>query len=183
MPLNVGWFHTDDRGFSNAKGSSSRAHCEVLIDFTAAKVGVVARRCDETAMFLTVDDASPKTGVGDASRLVVKDVAFVASPGGGVRSTFVLVREANNPLAPGSPDIDWEMRVTVNRDASEVAVRMTAEGLVDPFPAYEMYAATDASPSPNKGVQYLARAWERPLESLRAAQRSRRRRSCLDVSG
>ncbi len=149
-PLNVGWFHTDDRGFSDAKGSTSRAHCEVLVDFAAAKVEVVARRCDETAMFLAIDDASPKTGVGDASRLVVKDVAFSSAPGGGQRSKFVLFGEANNPLLPGSPDIDWDIRLTVDRDASEVAVRLTAEGLVDPFPAYEMYAATDASPSPKK---------------------------------
>jgi hypothetical protein len=43
---------------------------------------------------------------------------------------------ANNPCFRGSPDIDYEGTITVDVPAREVAF----EGLVDQFPAFEMYA-------------------------------------------
>ncbi len=149
----LGFFHTDDRTFLPEKTASSRAYCEVLVDLVSNQVSVASRRCDPTLKFKSLTDSSPESAVGDSSRLVIKDVSITNEPNGGRVFTFNLRGEANNPLALGSPDIDWDLKVRLEVDTGLMMGRVTVKGLVDPFPAYEMYLSTNLSSPPNQVFQ------------------------------
>ncbi|MCU0545584.1 MAG: DUF3238 domain-containing protein [Oscillatoriaceae cyanobacterium Prado104] len=149
----LGFFHTDDRTFLSEKTASARAYCEILVDLVSNQVSVASRRCDPTLKFKSLTDSSPESAVGDSSRLVIKDVSITNEPNGGRVLTFNLRGEANNPLAPGSPDIDWDLKVLLEVDTGLMMGRVTVKGLVDPFPAYEMYLSTNLSSPPNQVFQ------------------------------
>jgi hypothetical protein len=149
------YFHTDDRTFSSDKKASSRAYCEVLVDLVSGQVNVISKRCDPTLMFKSLTDPSPESKVGDSSKLVAKDVSAVSETNGGRVITFTLRGEADNPFFPPaiSPDIDWDLKIIVEVDAGLTMGRVAIQGLVDPFPAYEMYLSTN----PNNQINEVFR--------------------------
>lgn len=149
----LGLFHTDDRTFVSEKTASSRAHCEILVDIVSNQVSVVSRRCDPTLKFQSLTDSLPESAIGDSSRLVIKDISIINESNGGRVFTFNLRGEAKNPLAPGSPDIDWDLNVFLEVDTGLMMGRVTVKGLVDPFPAYEMYLSTNLSSQSNQVFQ------------------------------
>jgi hypothetical protein len=57
--------------------------------------------------------------------------------------TIKLQAAANNPCAPGSPDIDYKGTIIIKLLDSGQGVLVNFDGLVEPFPAFEMYASAD----------------------------------------
>ena len=61
------------------------------------------------------------------------------------RVRFAFEGEANNACVTGSPDIDWIVRVTVERQGNQIVCKAHEGSMVEPFPAFEMYATLNGN--------------------------------------
>ncbi|KAA8641733.1 uncharacterized protein ATNIH1004_010672 [Aspergillus tanneri] len=113
IPITGDCFLTDQRGFSNASGASSRMQSQVWVWVRPNGYRWSQRRyCDET---IEVDCEDGDQGV----------LEFKAA--------------RNNPLVTGSPDIDLRGTLTVDREHKFVEFI----GTVDDFPAFESYVSVN----------------------------------------
>lgn len=151
-----GFFLTDNRTFSDNPAASSRMHNMVTLDVAQGRIQE-GKRCDPTVSVGSITlglEVCSRTGA--TTDIVVADFASTPQPNGAKRFSFTLHGAAHNPCVelqatPGvpthvnpSPDIDWNISVTISIDAGGETARVTASGLVEPFPAFEMYVQADS---------------------------------------
>lgn len=147
------WFLSDNRSFDSSPSSGARMHMEVLLDARSGAVSAPSTNggrsnpgCDLSVGFDELAGEVVAEGHGDSSRMTITSVQTAPQPGGGLKASFTLRGAANNPLVPGSFDIDWALNVVVLVDAGNEIASARVSGLVDPFPAFEMYVGVEGAP-------------------------------------
>jgi hypothetical protein len=141
------WFLTDQRGFSDDPTAHSRMHSEIEVALPAGNVLSETHCCDDTVQ------VDPETGEElccenpDTGDMEFRDVRASAA---GQTLTVALTGSTKNAclkLGPIkiSPNLDYSGDITViwNDDLSEFNVIF--EGLIESYPAFEMYASLDGS--------------------------------------
>lgn len=132
-------FLTDDRDFSDDPSASSRMHSEIEIDLSGPTELFQWHDCHPTVEIDCEDGEVECLQQADTSRMQFTDLR--GDPGSLVHVD--LVAAANNPCFTGSPDIDCSGTITINVQARTVAF----DGVIDAFPAFEMYASVDDGPA------------------------------------
>lgn len=170
-PAREKWLYlTDQRTFSAdlGSGTTSRVHSEIEIDIPGRTIVGPNRgthRADPTTELLR--ETFERTG--NVARGKTNRIAFelltvdeVSSPSGAVPVMKIGLKGAvSNPKSPSSRlfgDIDFKgvLMLTIHSPRS---VEARFVGMVEPFPAFEMYASADGQPpvtvfvfSPNPGT-------------------------------
>lgn len=140
-------FMTDNRGFDNRPSASSRTHVEAEVDVSSRTVtstrlwssGTKELDCEDGDIECS-QTAAVLGGVAPAYTRVTNP--FV--------QRLAVVSSASDPCVSGAPDVDVNGVVTINTLARHVEF----EGLVDPFPAFEMYVSIDGR-SPQTVFRYF----------------------------
>lgn len=141
-------FFTDNRSFSPEIHASSRMHSEVEIDFLNKGINFQWHNCSPTHAVNPDTGESTCTESGNTSRMNYSNLRgnTTVDPEGGIytdpRANIVQIdinAAANNPCVAGSPDIDFFGSIVIDPDAATIEF----DGMVDGFPAFEMYAAID----------------------------------------
>jgi hypothetical protein len=97
--------------------------------------------CDNTVEVDCEDGDVECNKPPDAGKLKVK--SFTSS---GTKCSFSFDGGAGNPCAGAlAPDIDWLVNVTVERQGGGISVTLAVGSLVEPFPAFEMYASLNGA--------------------------------------
>jgi Domain of unknown function (DUF4157)/Protein of unknown function (DUF3238) len=138
IPGPGGWsdcFMTDQRDFDSNIHASSRMHSEIEVDLAGPSENFQWHNCDPTREIDCEDGDEECSKKGDSSKTKYSKLR------GSVVSLIKvdLNAAANNPCYSGSPDIDYLGTVTI--DAAVRKVKFG--GLIDAFPAFEMYATAD----------------------------------------
>jgi hypothetical protein len=144
VPVTNRCFLTDQRSFSNAEGASARMAIEVSVDLTLGAVlstpsvgRTIGVDCDTGS---SLCERTQSTG-----QIVHRNVS--ADIANGERRVFVtLSGAASNPCVTPSPDIDWTLVVTLRARSRQRELAVHADGLIEPFPAFEAYVVTTGSP-------------------------------------
>lgn len=136
-PPLTGCFLTDQRSFSNSPTASSRTRSAITVNMANMTLQSHVPHCDNT---IEVDcstgqvtcDKSP-----DSSRLKIENVATSVNV-----LSFTLSGGAGNPCVGAvAPDIDWLILVEIRKQSATTAQIIVKSGsMVEPFPAFEMYA-------------------------------------------
>jgi hypothetical protein len=133
-----GYFLTDQRSFSTDINASARLKSTITIDPTDPTSFQQEHRCNETIAYNVTFDTLIGRAVGDASRS-----SFQLVSSDDTRTKYRLEGAASNPVIPGSPDIDYQLDIELSRAVSKKGgspYTLAVNGLVEPFPAFEMYA-------------------------------------------
>lgn len=145
---------TDQRTFTNAYAASSRTFSSAEIDTAALSLASQNHHCDNTVECDCEDEAEECNETPDADELAVIGFAAVAN-----KCTFDFKGGAGNPCAgPVAPDIDLLVHVIVEKSAAALTVKLAPGSVVEPFPAFEMYASLGGTTkeifrrSPNAGA-------------------------------
>lgn len=140
-------FLTDERGFSPDLHAKSRLHSEIEIDVAKQKVVYEFHHCHETIEIDCATGAEKCRARGDTHHMLFEN--FVATDHGGA-FTVDLKASAKNPCltvanVQVSPNVDLYGTITarLNWDATEARIRF--EGMIERYPAFEMYAAFNGS--------------------------------------
>lgn len=137
-------FLTDQRSFTDALVASSRTFSSVEVDSAALSLLSQSHRCDNTVECDCEDGNEECNKTPDASKLKVARFALAGS-----RCTFDLEGGAGNPCAGAvAPDIDWLVHVVVEKSGAGVTVKLAPGSVVEPFPAFEMYASFNGTTKP-----------------------------------
>lgn len=144
-PIGPWWYLTDQRGFSDDPGASARMHHAIVLRIAGPALAVSidreSPRCDPTVELekpggsVTCSRAAPANRFRTASLRVT-----------GLTATFRALAEASNPCFRGAPDIDWNLGLTFTFAAGLGSVTVSVDGVVEPFPAFEMHARADDGP-------------------------------------
>ena len=128
-------FHTDHRGFSTSSAAPARIHSKVEISTADFTLIGETHRCGKTIECDCEDGAveCDKT----ASSAGLKIAAYQKRPSG---CSFQFTGGAGNPCHTFAPEINWLIKVEVKRVGAGVQVAVLPGSLVEPFPAFEMYA-------------------------------------------
>jgi len=152
-PLND-CFLTDQRSFTDALAASARTFSSVEVDSVALSLLSQSHRCDNTVECDCEDGSEECNKKPDASKLKVARFTLT-----GGRCTFDFEGGAGNPCAgAAAPDIDWLVQVVVEKSGAGVTVKLAPGSVVEPFPAFEMYASLNGTTklifqrSPNPGA-------------------------------
>ena len=132
-------FLTDGRDFSSDIDASSRMHSEIEIDLSGPSEVFQWHRCHATVEVDCEDGTEECRQEADTSDMTFRDLR-------GAPDSLIhidLRGAANNPCFTGSPDIDYTGTVTIDTRARTVAFA----GMIDAFPAFEMYASIDGGPA------------------------------------
>jgi hypothetical protein len=138
-------FLTDNRGFSNAIGASSRMHSEFEVRFTSRGPLLVfqSHRCDPSH---EIEESTGKvvgTATGKTSRM---NFTMRTPFGPSVNLVQVDMKcAANNPLVTTSPDIDYVGTITIDPSRRKLEL----DALIDAFPAFEAYATINGGSGVN----------------------------------
>jgi hypothetical protein len=131
-------FLTDQREFDPSPTASSRTRLVVDVDVNSMQILNWSAHCDSTTEIDCEDGEVECEKTPDSSKLKVINVSSAA---GILRFTFS--GGAGNPCALGAPDIDWLVHVEVTKSApTSIKVAIGVGSVVEPFPAFEMYAST-----------------------------------------
>lgn len=128
-------FLTDNRSFDSYIHASSRMHSELEIDVADPSITLEWHNCDFTHEIDCEDGSEECKEQGDTSRMRFSGL-HAPSP------SLILVNlngAANNPCFTGSPDIDYLGTILIDLNAKTVQF----DGLIDAFPAFEMYATAN----------------------------------------
>lgn len=138
-------FLTDQRLFSDDPTSSFRMQALVEIDMAASTMKLTAATgktvrvsCDRGAM-----QCERKAG---SDRIRARNFSSETLADGNRRYFVTLEAAAGNPcvdlagLSIPSPDIDWVIRVSILFERATGKARISFDGMIEPFPAFEMYA-------------------------------------------
>lgn len=131
-------FLTDQRSFSVTPTAASRTRSSVEIDLNTMTLQSQQHHCDNTVEVDCEDGEVECNKTPDNGRLKVE--GFDSA---GAKCAFSFAGGAGNPCAPaGAPDIDWLVHVAVEKQAgNKVVVSLRPNSVVEPFPAFEMYAS------------------------------------------
>lgn len=152
-PLGVIWCYlTDNRDFSNDPAASRRMQSLVRLNLPALGLLNHTQTCHNTVELNKSDFTVNCDRIAPTTAITVSAVT-VTTAGNIKTAKFTLTAGANNPCVTGSPDIDWVLPVTIelNTTTNKVTVKVV-NGLVEPFPAFEMYGRVD-----NLGAKELFR--------------------------
>ena len=132
---------TDNRGFDPNQAASSRMQSKMNIDITGTAPVQIAQvhQIGPTHEVDCEDGALEGTGTASNTRMQFTNLR---SPSPGIIEVDVK-GAANNPLATGSPDIDYQGTFTIDTTAKTVSF----QGLIDSFPAFESYASVNGDPN------------------------------------
>ncbi|MBI2740132.1 MAG: hypothetical protein HYX38_26750 [Rhodospirillales bacterium] len=134
-------FHTDQRSFSDSPDRSSRMRSIVEINPANMTLASQNHHCDHTVECDCEDGDVECDKLPDSSKLKVEN--FTSS---GSKCSFSLTGGAGNPCAGAlAPLIEWLVRVSVEKQGASVVVKLADGSLVEPFPAFEMYASLNGT--------------------------------------
>lgn len=168
-------FLTDQRSFSNRRRASSRMHSEITVNLNSATVIDQIHRCDPTIEVDCEDGDEECRETASTSRMSFRDFQVVASDASSTEMQVRLAAAANNGCFTGSPDIDYQGTLTLNVASNQgqlLGVEVGFDGLIEPFPAFELYVAVDndpgtalytRSPIPGKSPSNLVRSADEPV--------------------
>lgn len=131
-------FLTDQRSFDNNPAASVRMQSLATLRVKNPGLCLHNRRTSGTVELDCEDGDVECTMNADVTDLLLTGL-LTSNTGGVALSQFTFDGAANDPCFAGSPDIDWDVDVTVTCSGGSIVI--TAQGLVDPFPAFEMYAS------------------------------------------
>jgi hypothetical protein len=140
-------FLTDEREFSADLHASSRLHSEIEIDVVKQKMVYEFHHCHETVEIDCLTGVEKCRSHGGTEQMRFEN--FVAA-NGGQTFTVDLKASAKNPCLTVasikvSPNVDLfgTISVLLNWNATEATVRF--DGMIETYPAFEMYAAFNGS--------------------------------------
>lgn len=129
-------FHTDQRGFSDRFGASSRMRSMASISLIDFVLLGTSHECDATVECDCEDGDVECRKAASSADLKIDNFTT-----GDARCTFSFLGGAGNPCATGSPQINWSVKTEIKRiGAGKVQISALAGSVVEPFPAFEMYA-------------------------------------------
>lgn len=133
-------FLTDQRGFSTDPKASSRIHSMANLSFRLGDFSMSSEtRADNTVEVDCEDGDVECDRTPDASGLRVE----MKTTPGSFRAEVHFKGGANNACFTGSPQIDWDVFVSVQIRASRTGrVTIQPGSKVEPFPAFEIYFDT-----------------------------------------
>ena len=138
------YFLTDNRTFSNDMEEPARMHSRMVFNFDGI-YGAYGPPFEFSFCSPTVK-LSRSTGVESCKKSASGDRMKVNFLGGScgdaagrLSAKFHFIGAASNPCFPGAPDIDWDLQVIAYRNADLKGGTIEVTGLVEPFPAFEMY--------------------------------------------
>lgn len=135
------YFLTDQRSFGSNIDASSRLHHEVMIDLVNNKIVSVLQKCYPTIKVDSLEAGNELCNMSaDATNLKIEDVSISADK---LLFSFKYKGAGKNPCVLVSPDIDWDIKVQAELELGGEGGRIKVAGLVDAFPAFEMYASID----------------------------------------
>jgi len=140
-------FLTDDRTFSPDVHAKARLHSEVEIDVQKKKLVYEFHHCHETIEIDCTSGAEKCREHGDTSHMLFEN--FVVTEADGIFSVD-LKASAKNPCLKVanvklSPNVDLFGTVTVQLNAENTAATVRFEGMIETYPAFEMYVAFNGS--------------------------------------
>lgn len=145
VPTLPGCFSTDNRSFSNDLHASARMTSLLEIDLRQTSWNE-KHWCDATRKLNCTTGAveDEKVGTIHGSYELVRRFEWKE----GTAWMFTLRADAANPCTPpGSPASDYNARITVAVNKHGDRARIWVHGLVDAYPAVEMYARADDGPA------------------------------------
>jgi hypothetical protein len=142
-------FLTDQRSFSDDIHASARMHSEVEIDLVRSKQVYEFHHCYETIELDSKTGREKCRKLGGTENMHFSDVEFWEN---GLGFSIALKASAKNPCIAVAtvkitPNLDYEgtIRVALTEDRQSAAVSF--EGLVEAYPAFEMYASVNGGAS------------------------------------
>jgi len=138
-------FLTDQRSFSLDATASSRLHSLIEVDFDSQAIVREIHGCSPTVEL--DDDGDVECGPARASTsgMHFKDSTF-SGPTEYLTFETTLKAGASNRCWKGSFDIDYSGKVSAARRLTDNTVLVTYDMLIEPFPAFEMYASVNNGP-------------------------------------
>jgi hypothetical protein len=135
---------TDQRGFSGDAAAQHRMQIMVEVDLALSTLGSTSHSDPTTG----VDCAGGITRCerrANPDRIQARNFGSETLSNGSRRYFVTLTAAGSNPCITVAPDIDWTMSVVVVWDCSSGRVTVSADGFIEPFPAFEMYANLNGS--------------------------------------
>lgn len=129
-------FWTDQRTFTASDSASSRMRSLVEIDTSTLKLLSQSHHCDNTIECDCEDGAEECNKKPDESALLVEKFSTA-----GNKCSFTFNGAAGNPCFLVAPKIEWVVNLTVEKSGNTYAVKLAPGSVVEPFPAFEMYAS------------------------------------------
>lgn len=129
---------TDQRPFSSTPNASSRTRSTVEVNTANLTLTSQDHHCDNTVEVKCATGAVDCDKTPDNSKLKIN--GFSSS---GNKCSFSFEGGAGNPCAgPIAPDIEWLVHVAVEKTGTNgFVVKLGPGSVVEPFPAFEMYAS------------------------------------------
>jgi hypothetical protein len=142
-------FLTDQRSFSGDRKASSRMHSEITINLTTGLPINQAHRCDATIEVDCEDGQEECRNSASTGNMIFSNVKKTPIPEDiGFQTEIALSGAANNACFKGSPNINYTGTVSILQTSTEQGkpiVSIGLEGFIEPFPAFEIYAALGQS--------------------------------------
>ena len=143
------WFLTDERGFSNAPDANSRMHSEIELWLPTFEVQRELHCCDDT---IQVDKETGEVvcrETASTENMAFGDIQLAAD----ARSWRCRLHGAtkNSCLKVGpikvSPNLDYDAAISILWNEKLTEFTITFDGLVETYPAFELYASLDGGPA------------------------------------
>lgn len=128
-------YHTDHRNFSTDPTASARMRSAVEISVSDFSLLGQSHRCNNTVECDCEDGDVECDKTPSATNLRV--LGFQNSAAG---CSFRFEGGAGNPCSTGAPEINWLVKVEAKRVGNNISIAVLPGSLVEPFPAFEMYA-------------------------------------------
>ena len=128
---------TDQRTFNDSPNASSRTRTTVTLNLADLSLSSQDSHCGNTVEVDCEDGEVECNKTEDPSTLKVENFSSTGS-----QCTFTFKGGAGNPCAAASPHINWDVTVEVVKlSATSFSITVVSGSLVEPFPAFEMYAS------------------------------------------
>jgi hypothetical protein len=154
-------FLTDNRGADSNPSASSRMHA--LLSINCANFGDNPRftaRCDFTIELDSANGSEVCNKQAKTNRIIYRNYEVqCADANRNLIIKWEFSGAASNSCFTLAPDIDWDIKVDLRLNEDHTGATVTVNGLVEPFPAFEMYTKADGqtakqlfSVDPNPGA-------------------------------
>jgi hypothetical protein len=142
-------FLTDERDFSSDIHASARMHSEIEIDLVRGKHVYEFHHCYETVEVDTKTGAEKCRKLGDTENMHFSDVEFFED---GLGCSFAVKASSKNPCISIAtvklmPNLDYEGTIRIALTADRKNANISFEGLVETYPAFEMYVSLNNGPA------------------------------------
>jgi hypothetical protein len=135
---------TDQRSFSAAPTAKHRMQIMVEMDMALSTLAATSHS-DLTTGVDCEGGITRCERRANTDRIQARNFGSETLSNGSRRYFVTLTAAGSNPCITGSPDIDWTMTVVVVWDRPSGRVTISADGFIEPFPAFEMYANLNGS--------------------------------------